>query len=98
MMNWMRKESNFQNMINHIDFLISRTGPKTKSFFLSQTGFRSIFLIPFTYTIIIGTKTVLIYFLELELGFLILGYEKFAQVVVFFITDPDMMGFTECDV
>jgi hypothetical protein len=38
-------------------------------------------------------------FLELELGLLILlGYEKFAQVVVFFITDPEMMGFRECDV
>jgi hypothetical protein len=30
--------------------------------------------------------------------FLILGYENFAQVVVFLITDPEMMGFTECDV
>jgi hypothetical protein len=30
--------------------------------------------------------------------FLILGYEKFAQVVVIFIIDPEMMGFTECDV
>jgi hypothetical protein len=25
-------------------------------------------------------------------------WEKFAQVVVFFITDPEMMGFSECDV
>lgn len=57
--------------------------------------FGKYFLIPFMCIIITGTKTVLIIFLEPELGFLILGYEKFAQVVVFFITYPEMMGFTE---
>jgi hypothetical protein len=91
MMNWIRNESNFQNMINQIDFFNFRTWPKIESFFLSQTGCRSRFLIRFT-------KTVLIYLLEPELGFLIMGYEKFAQVVVFFITDPEMLGFIECDV
>jgi hypothetical protein len=52
----------------------------------------------FTCIIITGTKIIIIYFVEPELGFLILGYEKFAQVVVFLITDPEMMGFIKCDV
>ncbi len=79
-------------------FLNIRTIPKIESFFLSQIGCQSRFPIMFTCIIITGTKTIIIYFLEPELGFLILGYEKFAQVVVFFITDPEMMGFTKCDV
>jgi len=94
-MNWIRNES---NLINQIDFFNIRTGPKIESFFLSQIGCQSRFPIMFTCIIITGTKIIIIYFVEPELGFLILGYEKFAQVVVFLITDLEMVGFTKCDV